>query len=150
MVEVVAVSTSATNTAAWNVGRLVEIRADAGYRSVADVDAIFAQIGAAMSKLPPGSAHIVVADWRRCPLMSPDAAEHMTASIAHSNAGLLRSAVLTQDAAPTAVLQFARVIRETNHPDRQVFRSTVALVRWLDEVMTPEEGERLRDFLEYR
>ncbi len=138
------------NTADLKVGRLLEIRADAGYRTVDDVNAIFAQIGAAMVKLPPNSQHIVVADWRRCPIMSPEAAEHMSSSIAQSNPSLLRSAVLIQSAAPTAVLQFARVVRDTNHPHRQAFRSVVELVAWLDQVMTPEESRRLRDFLEYR
>jgi hypothetical protein len=140
----------ARNSAELNVGRLVEIRADAGYRTVADVNASFARFGAAMSQIPEDSHHIVVADSRRCPIMSPDAAEQMTASIAQSKPGLLRSAVLTRVATPTAVLQFARVIRESNHPDRKIFVKSEDVIEWLDDVMTPEESARLRDFLAYR
>jgi hypothetical protein len=138
------------NTAALKVGRLLEVRAEAGYRTRDDVDAIFEQIGRAMSKLPEGAQHIVVADWRRCPIMSPEAAEYMATSIARSNPGLLRSAALTQYSASTGVLQFLRVIREANHPNRQLFRSSDELIRWLDEVTTLAESRRLRDFLAYR
>ena len=137
-----------TNTAELKVGRLLEVRAEAGYRSKEDVDAIFEQIGRAMPKLPEGSQHIVVADWRRCPIMSPEAADYMAESIARSNPSLLRSAALTQYSAPTSVVQFLRIIREANH--RQLFRSSDELIRWLDEVMTLAESRRLRDFLAYR
>lgn len=83
-------------------------------------------------------------------MMSPEAAEHMANSITRSNDGLLRSAALTRDGAPTAVLQFLRVIRDTNHPHRQLFRSAKDLIRWLDAVMTPMESRRLRDLLSSR
>ena len=82
--------------------------------------------------------------------MSPEAAEYMAASIARSNPNLLRSAALTQYSSPTSVLQFLRVIREANHPDRQLFRSSDELIRWLDEVTTLAESRRLRDFLAFR
>ena len=140
-------ATTAGNTAALKVGRLLEIRADGGYQTAADVDAMFEQIRRAMKELPPGSPHIVVADWRSCPVLSDEAAERLAISIAQTNPGLLRSAAITRDTAPSAVLHFLRVIREADHPDRKLFRNARELVRWLDEVATPAESRRLREFL---
>jgi hypothetical protein len=114
------------------------------------VDAIFQQIVREMSGLPKDSKHIVVADWRRCPVMSPQAAEYMAESIARSNPSRLRSAALTEYSAPTSVLQFLQVIREASHPNRQLFRSSDELCQWLDEVMTLAESRRLREFLAFR
>jgi hypothetical protein len=45
-----------SNSARMQVGRLLEIRADAGYRTRADVDALFDMMEREISKLPPLSA----------------------------------------------------------------------------------------------
>jgi hypothetical protein len=45
------------------------------------------------------------------------------------------------------VLQFLRVIREADLPDRKLFFDEQSLVSWLDEVLSPGERERLRVFL---
>jgi hypothetical protein len=82
--------------------------------------------------------------------MLPEAAEYMAESIARSNPSLLRSAALTQYSSPTGALQFLHVIREANHPNRQLFRSSDELIRWLDEVTTLSESRRLREFLASR
>jgi hypothetical protein len=135
------------NTARLTVGRLLEVRADAGYRSPADVEAIFQAIGREVGKLPPNAPHVTVVDWRHCPLMSPEAAEHMLKKIAGLNTNTLRSAALASDSAPLAVLQFVRLIRDAKLPDRKLFTNAHELEGWLAEVLTLAEQARLRVFL---
>lgn len=135
------------NTASLRVGRLLEVRADAGYRTPADVDAIFEAIGREVAKLPPDAHHITVVDWRRCPLMSPEAAEHMIKRISGVNSSTTRSAALAREDAPLAVLQFVRLIRDANLPDRKLFLHSDELYTWLCEVLSTEERARLRVFL---
>lgn len=135
------------NTASLTVGRLLEVRADAGYRTPADVDAIFEAIGRELAKLPPDAHHVTVVDWRHCPLMSPEAAEHMLTRIAGVNSNTERSAALASEDAPVAVLQFVRLIRDANLPDRKLFVRSNELYGWLSEVLTTEERARLWAFL---
>ena len=135
------------NTASLTVGRLLEVRADAGYRTPEDVDAVFAAIGRELGKLPPDGQHVTVVDWRRCPLMSPEAAAYMGKMISGINASTLRSAALASETAPLAVLQFVRLIRDANLPDRRLFVGAAELHTWLAEVLTPVESARLKAFL---
>ncbi len=135
------------NSASLSVGRLLEVRADAGYRTPADVDAIFDAIEREASKLPYDAHHVTVVDWRHCPLMSPDAADHMLKKIASVNSRTERSAALAREDSPLAVLQFVRLIRDANLPDRKLFVHADELYTWLAQVLTAEERARLKDFL---
>ncbi len=135
------------NTANVRVGRLLEIRADAGYRTRDEVDALFDMMEREVGKLPPNQRHITVVDWRRCPVMAPEAAERIAARIAATNATTERSAALAKQDAPVAVLQFVRVIREAGLPDRKLFFEERELIAWLGETLTDAELGRLRDFL---
>lgn len=136
------------NTARIVVGRLLEVRAAAGYRSAAEVDAVFKQIGEALSTLRPGQRHVTVVDWRECPVMAPEAAQRIAELIAGTNSGTERSAALARHDSPTAVLQFVRVIRDAGLPDRKLFEDAGELYEWLSEVLSPGERARLRVFLE--
>jgi hypothetical protein len=135
------------NTARLSVGRLLEVRADAGYRSAGDVDALFDTIDRELATLPPDTPHVAVVDWRRCPLMSPEAAQRIAVRIAAVNARTERSAALATKDASVAVLQFLRVIREAGLPDRKLFFDQAELIDWLREVLSPTETQRLRAFL---
>jgi hypothetical protein len=126
---------------------LLEVRADAGYRTPADVDAIFGAIGRELAKLPPNEPHVTVVDWRRCPLMDPEAAEHMLKKIASINSNTLRSAALASEHSQLAVLQFVRLIRDAKLPDRKLFLHSDELYTWLAEVLTADERVRLMTFL---
>ncbi len=137
----------AQNTASLTVGRLLEVRANAGYRTPADVDAIFGAIEREAAKLPPDTHHVTVVDWRRCALMSPDAAAHMLKKIASVNSHTERSAALACEDAPIAVLQFVRLIRDANLPDRKLFVQADELFTWLSRVLTAPEQARLKAFL---
>ncbi|HKY39456.1 MAG TPA: hypothetical protein VJN18_26135 [Polyangiaceae bacterium] len=135
------------NTARIQVGRLLEVRVAAGYRSVSDVAALFQQIGREVARLPPGAKHVTIADWRHCPVMAPEAADFLTARMAGVNPGTERSAVIARQDAPVAVLQFLRVIRDAGFSDRRLFFSEDELCSWLADVLSPAEGARLRAFL---
>ena len=136
------------NSASLTVGRLLEVRAEAGYRTRADVDAIFDAIGRELSRLPPDAPyHVTVVDWRYCPIMSPEAADRMTIAITGANTNTLRCAALARDESPVAVLQFVRLIREANLPDRKLFLNENVLCEWLSEVLTKAEFARLKQFL---
>jgi len=133
-----------------HVGRLVEVRAESGYRTPADVDAIFADIGQQIAKIPESQKLIFVVDWRRCPVMSTEAAQRMLPAITGTNPRIERSATIASKSSPTAVMQFLRLVRESKHADRRLFHDTSEVERWLDEVLTPAEAARLHAFLAYR
>jgi hypothetical protein len=84
----------ATNTAAIRVGRLLEIRAEVGYRTSADVDEVFDTIEREVRKLARDERHVAAVDWRRCPVMSPEAAGRITQRLELLNGRTQRSAAL--------------------------------------------------------
>src|SRR5262245_16217651 len=139
--------TPSVNRCRVHVGRLVEVRAESGYRRPEDVDAIFAEIGEQVAKIPESEKFIVVVDWRRCPVMSGEAVEHMLPAITSTNPRSLRSATLASRRSSTAVMQFIRLIRESHHADRRLFYDGFELEKWLRDVLTAEEATRLHDFL---
>jgi hypothetical protein len=130
-------------------GRLVEVRIDAAVLTAADVDTWFNGVAAAMSRLPAGQRGVVVADWRRCPLMSDDAAARAAARLTQANPYVERSAALANNDSPITVLQFLRLCRDTNPSgNRRLFTSVHELKAWLSERLTPLEINRLNAFLE--
>jgi hypothetical protein len=137
----------ATNSAAIRVGRLLEIRAEAGYRSTADVDLLFDMIETELIKIARPRQVVTVVDWRRCPVMEAKAAERMLERIVGTNPRTERSAALATAKAPVAILQFMRLIRESRNPDRRMFLNPPELITWMDEVLDAEEKQRLREFL---
>jgi hypothetical protein len=135
------------NTARIQVGRLLEVRVAAGYRSVGDVAAVFQQVGQEVAKLPPGTKHVTVVDWRHCPVMAPEAADFLTARMVGVNPATERSAAIARQDAPVGILQFLRVIRDAGFADRRLFFSEDELCSWLADVLSPAESARLRAFL---
>jgi hypothetical protein len=138
-----------SNTVAIHVGRLLEVRIDAGYRDDGEVDQVFQAIGAEMRR-HPGQAVVTVADWRRCPVLAEKAADRLVQRMAGNNPSVERSAALVSPSASIAALQFARLIRETSFDNRRMFTNAAPLITWLSEVLTPAEQERLRAFLDER
>lgn len=137
-----------SNTVAIKVGRLMEVRVDAGYRSEEEVDQVFAAIGAEMrARAPAGQPLITVADWRRCPLLEARAAARLSERMAGNNPLVVRSAALVSPTSPTSVLQFTRLIRESDFEDRRMFTAVPPLMAWLADLLTPAEMERLQTFL---
>jgi hypothetical protein len=90
---------------------------------------------------------VTIVDWRHCPLMAPEAAEFLIARMVAVNPGTERSAAISRQDAPVAVLQFLRLIRDAGFSDRRLFFSEDELCSWLGEVLSSAESMRLRAFL---
>jgi hypothetical protein len=135
------------NTVAIVQGRLLEIRADAGYRSLQDVEQVTRAIQRESMKVPLNVRSVTVVDWRRCPVMSDDASARLLEHMRSTNPRVERSAALASQKSSIAVLQFLRLVRESSHRDRRLFFEPEPLIEWLGEVLTPEELQRLREFL---
>jgi hypothetical protein len=136
-----------TNTAAIRGGRLLEIRADRGYRNAADVDQAFDDLDREVGRLAKAEQHVTVVDCRRCAVMSPSAAARFGERIVLTNGRTHRSAALALQDSPVAVLQFLRVIREAGLPDRKLFFEAKEMIDWLSSVLTKAECRRLATFL---
>jgi hypothetical protein len=137
----------ARNTCRRVVGRLLEIRLDAGYRSLADVDEMSVLIRGVLNVLPARERVIIAADWRHCTVMGKGIAERTVAMFAIANARALRSGILVMPDSPTTVMQLMRLASESQLADRRVFTSPDAHAAWLEEVTTPQEQARLRVFV---
>lgn len=135
------------NTVAIVQGRLLEIRADAGYRSVQDAEQVIRAIQRESIKVPLNVRSVIVVDWRRCPVMSDDASARLIELMRSNNPRVERSAALASQKASIAVLQFLRMVRESAHPDRRLFFEPEPLIEWLAEVLRADELKRLREFL---
>jgi len=136
------------NTATLRLGRLLEVRIAAGYRTIEDVDLLFDAIGAEIGKVPRTRRVVIVADWRFCPIMSAEAAERALSRISNNNPRVERSAVVASRQSPTAVLQFLRIVRESGHDHRKLFYEPSEVAPWLGEVLTPAERGRVVQFLQ--
>jgi hypothetical protein len=90
---------------------------------------------------------VVCADLRGTGVLSPELAD-MLLSNKRGVEDPLRNALLLAPDRATLALQIERIIREGKNPARRVFRDRDALVAWLDEVLTPPERARVREFLD--
>ena len=135
------------NTCELRVGRLLEIRLVKGYETVEDVEHMISMIRANVGKLPEDVRHVTVADWRRCKVLNKEAAARAVEMMRGSNPRTERSAVLHGDSSPTAVMQFLRLVREAENPQRRTFSDPQALLSWVGEVLSPDELRRAREFL---
>ena len=137
----------AVNSCEIRVGRLLQIRVAKGYETPHDVDAMVDMIRASVSKLPPETKHVTVADWRQCSVMSAQASERALKMLLTVNPRTERSGMIYANTSPTAVMQFIRLVREAGHPGRRIFHDVSELTAWLDEVLTPAESSELHQFL---
>lgn len=136
-----------TNTCEVRVGRLMEIRVDGGFNSVDDVEDMRGNITRALATVPADVNVVIAADWRRTKIMASEAADAFGKMIGSFNARIERSGILSSQASPTAVLQFLRVVRESKHPNRRLFDRPSDLTAYLNELLNPDEAERLQVFL---
>lgn len=135
------------NSCEVRVGRLMEIRIDRGFHSIDDVEDMRRNIARAFESVGPGVNVVVVADWRRTRLMAGDAADAFGKMIGSFNERIERSGIVSSPNSPITVLQFLRVVRESKHPNRRLFDQAGELTTYLNAVLTPEESERLAQFL---
>ncbi len=79
--------------------------------------------------------------------MSSESSERALELITRSNPRTLRSAAVASHESPVAVLQFLRLVRESKNANRRLFYHPAEASKWLGEVLTPEEADRLAQFL---
>jgi hypothetical protein len=135
------------NSVAINVGRLLEIRLEAGFRTISDVEEVFHALDVLFTKAPHGRRLVSIADWRDCQVMDEQSAKRFALGMERNNPRVERSAALIASGSSIVALQFGRLVRETNFKDRRLFVQPDPLLAWLDEVLEPDERTRLRAFL---
>src|ERR1019366_2882742 len=123
------------NTCNRVVGRLIEIRHDAGYQVRADVDTLMARMKLLLVGRSGDASMAVVADWRLCNqlVLGTDLADDILAIMKLANPYLLRSANLVRADMPTALMQVMRFVSEAQLKGRRVFTSPNDLTEWLRE-----------------
>jgi hypothetical protein len=138
---------SPRNTCENRVGRLIEVRIELGYRSIADVAEIYLEVGRLNAARRKSGPPVIALDWRKCSVMAEDAAQHLVAAMRANNARMERSAALLPTHSPVAMLQLLRMLREGKNSSRRGFDEPNEMIAWLSEVLTPNEVARLREFL---
>lgn len=126
------------------VGRLVEVR----FASPLTLDEVRQFVGehhAIIKKLT--RKYVGVVDLLQADVFPVPVAETLIQLLSGVAPQVERTALLIRDSAVFA-LQVERVIRNSNHPDRRVFREPEALQAWLGEVLDIQEQARLGQFLE--
>jgi len=134
------------NSCTVRVGRLMEIRILA-FLSEADIDAQIARVKSAMAAVPPETRVVIAADWRRVPVMSERVAARAVSLLTTTSDRIERSGILALPDSATALMQFFRLVRESEHPSRKVATSIPELEDWLMPLLTPSEIKRLVEFL---
>lgn len=128
-----------------NIGRLGEVRFS-GTISEGDVLGMIQCGKEILTRIP--ERLVLCVDVTLCRILPATIADMVTNVMRRSNPRVERLAFLVSPGRAIALLQVARMIRETNHPLMRSFREASELQDWLGEVLTPIERERLRVFLE--
>ena len=67
--------------------------------------------------------------------------------MAGNNPHFERSAALGSKQSPLTMLQFLRLVRDSGNKERRLFDDVTELCAWLDDILSPAERARLREFL---
>jgi hypothetical protein len=134
------------NSCRVTVGRLMEVRI-LGFASEADIDAQIARVKATMAGIPQGTRVVIAADWRQLPVMSERVALRALNLLTTTSDRIERSGILAMPDSPTALMQFFRLVRESEHPSRKVVTSIPELEAWLMPLLTAAETRRLVEFV---
>ncbi len=126
------------------VGRLVEVR----FASPLTLDEVKEFVGehrAITNRL--ARKYVGVVDLLQADVFPIPVAEALIQLLSGMAPMVERTALLIRESALFA-LQVERVIRNSNHPDRRVFRDPEQLKAWLGEVLDPTERARLERFVD--
>lgn len=126
------------------VGRLVEVRF-ASPLALDEVKQFIAEHHALIKKL--ARKYVGVVDLLQADVFPVPVAETLIQLLSGMAPQVERTALLIRDSALFA-LQVERVIRNSNNPNRRVFREPEALKEWLGEVLDPLEQGRLAQFVD--
>jgi len=138
----------ADNTVERHAGRLIEFRHAKGFQTVADIEQMSAVARSVMESVRRGKNCVIVADWRSCSVvMSPVVSQCLLDTLLAFNPHTERGAMLYAEGSATAIMQFVRVKGDARNPTRRMFADPLELAIWLEELLTPAESARLREFL---
>jgi hypothetical protein len=126
------------------VGRLVEVRF-ASPLTLEEVRQFAGEHHAIIKRL--ARKYVGAVDLLQADVFPVPVAETLIQLLSGVAPQLERTAFLIRESAVFA-LQVERVIRNSNHPDRRVFRDPESLHAWLGEVLDVQEQARLTKFLD--
>ncbi|MFL6202452.1 MAG: hypothetical protein ACJ76J_25060 [Thermoanaerobaculia bacterium] len=126
------------------VGRLVEVRV-ASPLTLEEVQQLVGELQGIIKRLARN--YVGAVDLLQAEVFPVPVAETLIKLLSGVAPQLERTAFLIRDSALFA-LQVERVIRNSNHPDRRVFREPEALQEWLGEVLDVQEQARLAQFVD--
>lgn len=135
-------------TAAWRVGRLVELRL-AGNPTLEDAARFEVDsrrvVAACVAKTKART--IVCSDLRASQIWRPEVTEQLVSLMRRENNHVERHGSLGSGSALVG-LQVSRLLKEASADGRRrVFTQPEPLLFWLDEVLTEPERKRVREFL---
>ncbi len=125
------------------VGALLEVRV-ASPVSMQDAMAMFKQI---YKTMPRGSVSRVIVDARQLRIVDPAIVDAVVAMMRQDNPFVERNAFLLHNGA-LLFIQIERMLKELNVTNRKSFQDRDAAERWLGEVCSVTERDRLRAFLD--
>jgi hypothetical protein len=126
------------------VGRLVEVRI-ASPLSLEEVKQFTGEHHAIIKRL--ARKYVGIVDLLQADVFPVPVAETLIQLLSALAPQVERTAFLIRDSALFA-LQVERVIRNSNNPNRRVFREPEALKEWLGEILDPQEQGRLAQFVD--
>ena len=126
------------------VGRLVEVRF-ASPLALEEVRQFTGELQGIIKRL--ARKYVGVVDLLQADVFPVPVAETLIQLLSGVAPQVERTAFLIRESAVFA-LQVERVIRNSNHPDRRVFRDPESLQAWLGEVLDVQEQARLARFVE--
>jgi hypothetical protein len=128
------------------VGCVVEARVHA-LRNGADGDAYFQAITRVVLEVQAPARAVICADHRPVVIYPPEVADKLVQLFTSVNTRVQRAALLVTPTNATVNMQLARIVRESDNPNRQVFRELERFTAFLGEVLDAAELARVRAFM---
>lgn len=133
------------NTCKINVGRLLEIRVRAGYRTLDEIEQLAKEIDSACRTLQPNQRPVAVTDWRACPPLSDEISTVLLKRLGRDAPPTCASIVAPDS--PPAVLKLLEDVGGHHPCTRRCFYDVPELLAWLYPFLTRSEYRRLQVFV---
>jgi hypothetical protein len=126
-----------------HTGRLVEVKL-ASPLTITEVQQFARELTGIVGRID--GKYVGVVDLMEAHVFPPDVSESLIQMLSGAAARVERTAFLINESAVFG-MQVERIIRSSNSDNRRAFRNGDELVKWLGEVLTPEERFRLKTFM---
>ncbi len=125
------------------MGDLLEVRV----ASPVSMDEAMAMFKTIYKTMPRGRVSRVIVDARNLRIVDPTIIDAVVTMMRQDNPFVERNAFLLPPGA-LLFIQIERMLKELNVTNRKSFQDRATAERWLSEVCTPDERQRLRAFLD--